>query len=190
MSHLWSASESGRASWQPRSLHLQPQSGSSSASGPQLPPQRGLREDGLSFVPIGGPLCSSTCPLPGLGDVLTCPLPELVGASLAFVQIGQLSVTFQTKGRMKVGTGGQETKGAVAERGFPGLGQSELQAGMASEARGSLPGIVLSIPHLARPCPACPKNGGAGCRNCSWEDHSHTWLSKGPPSLAQMPPPP
>lgn len=125
----------------------------------------------------------------GQGSAI-CPIPELVGACLAFIQISQLSVTFQTKGRMKVGTGGQETKGAVAERGFPGLGQSELQAGMASEARGSLPGIVLSIPHLARPCPACPKNGGAGCRNCSWEDHSHTWLSKGPPSLAQMPPPP
>lgn len=49
MSHLWSASTSGRAGQPPMSLHLPPQSASSSFLG-----EGGLREESLSFVPIGG----------------------------------------------------------------------------------------------------------------------------------------
>lgn len=71
---------------------------------------------------------SSTCPLLGLGAALACPLLELVGACLAFLQIGQLSVTFQTKGRIKVGTGGQERKleesPGGGRKGLHSLGQS------------------------------------------------------------------
>lgn len=63
-----------------------------------------------------------------LGAALACPLLELVGACLAFLQIGQLSVTFQTKGRIKVGTEGQERKFeeslGCGRKGLHSLGQS------------------------------------------------------------------
>lgn len=53
---------------------------------------------------------NSTCPLLGLGDALTCPLLKLVGACLAFVQIGQPSMTFKIKCRIMVVMGAQKRK--------------------------------------------------------------------------------
>lgn len=53
---------------------------------------------------------SFTYPLLGLGDALTCPLLELVGAHLAFVLIGQFSVTLQAKGMIIVVRGEWDRK--------------------------------------------------------------------------------
>lgn len=53
---------------------------------------------------------SFSCPLLGLGDALTCPLLELVGAHLAFVLIGQFSVTLQAKGMIMVVMGEWDRK--------------------------------------------------------------------------------
>lgn len=121
---------------QHKSLPVQPQSGSCSAPAPPAPFPGGLERIVCPLFQLVG---TSTCPLLGLGNALTCPLLELVGACLAFVQIGQLSMTFQTKGRIMVVTGAQERKvGAAAERGFTSLaivlGQSGQEADMADEA--------------------------------------------------------
>lgn len=91
MSHLRSTSQSGQNLIQNPNLWI-----SSSCLAPSLHPipsgslPRGLRENILSFVLIGGLL---TCPLLGLGDAWTCPLVELAGACLAFVYTDQFSVT-------------------------------------------------------------------------------------------------
>lgn len=53
---------------------------------------------------------SFTYPLLGLGDALTCPLLELVGAHLAFALIGQFSVTLQAKGMIIVVRGEWDRK--------------------------------------------------------------------------------
>lgn len=106
---------------------------------------------------------SSTCPLFALGDALTCPLLELVSASLAFVSIGQFSVTLQAKGRIMAKRGEWDRKfgqsRAAAGRELHILSQSGLNADMAKEAQGSLHGMLLSIYFLALLCP--PQ--GLGC---------------------------
>lgn len=136
MSHWWSASPSGstrstaQVSACPAPVWLL------LCTRPPAPFPGGLERIVCPLFQLVG---TSTCPLLGLGNALTCPLLELVGACLAFVQIGQLSMTFQTKGRIMVVTGAQERKvGAAAERGFTSLaivfGQSGQEADMADEA--------------------------------------------------------
>lgn len=139
---------------EPTTLDLQPLSCFCSAPTPSSL-LRGLRENSLSFVLIGG---SSTCPLLGLGNALNCPLLELVGACLAFAWIGQFSVTPQAEGRIMAVRGGmgKETLGELGQQ--RGGVLSGLDADMAHEARSSLPGILLSTHLLALPC--LPQDGG------------------------------
>ena len=67
----------------------------------------------------------------GQGSAI-CPIPELVGACLAFIQISQLSVTFQTKGRTKVVTGGQLHRGYTCRLPCPLEVNSVLKEGRKS----------------------------------------------------------
>lgn len=66
---------------------------------PAVPSSGGLQR---IVCPVFSLVGSWACPLSGLGDALACPLLELVGTCLAFVLIGQFSVTPQAKGRITV----------------------------------------------------------------------------------------
>ena len=110
---------------EPTSLELQPLSSFCSELIPNSLP-RGLRENSLSFVLIGG---SSTCPLLGLGNTLNCPLLRLVDACLAFALIGQFSATPHAKGKIMAQEGNWE--GKLKTVGAAGRGPSGLEGSTA-----------------------------------------------------------
>lgn len=134
---------------------------------PPVPSSGGLQR---IVCPLFSLVGSWACPLFGLGDALTCPLRELVGACLAFVLIGQFSVTLPAKGRITARMGEWDRK--LRESWGSSRERVSHPSGMDADRPmvwGSLPGILLSIHFLALPCPARPRTGGCWVQECGWE---------------------
>lgn len=144
----------------------------SSSPGPvlHLPPSpllRGLTENSLSFVLIGG---LWAYPLFGLGDALTSLLRELVVAYLAFVLIGQFSVTLQETGRIMPRMGEWDRKlwqscGNSRERVAHPARLGWMQTGQWSGALC----LASFCPSTSWPCLARPRTGGCWVQERGWE---------------------
>lgn len=150
---------------------------------PPVPSSGGLQR---IVCPLFSLVGSWACPLFGLGDALTCPLRELVGACLAFVLIGQLSVTLQAKGRITARMGEWDRKlreswGSSRERVSHPARLGWMQTGRWSGALC----LASFCPSTSWPCPALPAPGleGVGCRNVAGKGHS-TLPSKSSSRLA------